>query len=399
MKTWMEIFAVEEEAILGSPDPYRASSKELEAAASELDEVVDQLAVSWGQTSGFNGLAADAFVAITAVLADTIRPAPDPLRKVAGGLTHHADELDELIIEAAAELRTANDRHDRVEDSERNLRRLRLELEVATDDASVLAVAVLAEERSKQDALLELERSRRSYERLRSEEDDLNATTEALLIENPMPSPSSDVWNVPASGTLFPVLAASPATTWLLLRDVFLDAGVDATYPAGQVAGDEDEERGEGCIWTEDGELHIQVGGSHYGGDFVVGVDISQGVYSAVLVLLRGHIPDHRSWNSVDDLSQDELSALNWAFNSNFGVGYGGQIQMTGTNGTWQNYIEGGDWTPQPIHTMDGFALATDLVYPDNELADVVLEELEPYRTVELCPEPRTEGDRAGVAD
>lgn len=398
MKTWSEIFGVAEEAILGSPDPYRASSKELAGAVGELEAVVDQLAVSWGQDSGFNGLAADAFLAITTGLADVMRPAPDPLQVVAEGLTHHADELDELIVEADAELRTANDRHDRVEESVRNVRRLRQELELATDDAPLVAAAVLDEERSQQDLRFELERSRQAYDRLRSEEDDLNAKTGALLVDNPLPSETFGAWNASAGGSLFPVLVGSPATTWLLVREVLLEAGVDATYPT-EGAADEDEERGEGCIWTEDGELHIQVGGSHYGGDFVVGIDISQGVYAAVLVILNGNIPDRRSWDSVDDLSQNELSALNWAFSTNFGIGYGGQTQVTGTNGTWQNYIEGGDWTPQPIHTMDGFALAADLAYPDNELADQILEEIEPYRTVELCPEPSAKGDRAEASD
>ena len=397
MKTWSEIFGVADEAILGSSDPYRATAKELNGAATEIEEVVDQLALPWGQSVGFNGMAADAFVAVTALLADLMRPAIDPLETVAAGFTNHADELDELILDAATELRAANDRHDRVEDSERQVRRLRLELEVATDDAPLVAAAVLAEERSQRDARFELERSRRAYDRLRSDEEDLNARTEVLLADNRLPTQASGPWGPSSSGTSFPVLVGSPAGTWLLVREVLLDAGVDVTYPVNGT-GNEDEERGEGCIWTENGELHIHVGGP-YGGEFVVGADISQEVYAAVVVILNGRIPDHRSWQSVDDLSDEEFSALNWAFSTNFGVGYGGQTQVTGTNGTWQNYLEGGDWTPQPIHTMDGLALGVDFVGPDNELADQVLEEIEPYRTVEVCPEPSRQGDRTGASD
>lgn len=379
MKSWGELFNVTDEAIVGSPDPFRSADKGLRTFLEELQVVIDGLASEWGEAAGFEGLAAASFGALTDELAGQVRGVPGPAESVANCMAAHADELDELIADAAVELVTANDRYDRVLKLDEQLSDLRAEMSTGGPSAIEVGAEVSINEREQERARDSLERSRRAYERLRQDEENLNERTAQTLGANPLPS-----WNEWEIGTSDPGLAAlldGPGPSWLIIRQVFVDAGMDVFLPDG--TGDGVENRGEGCQWVHNGRVHINVGGKR-GGIFVVGVDISQSVYAAIAVIMSGHLPPFRTWSSVEDLSEEEFSALNWAMSTNFGVGEIGQTQMTGTNGAWQNYLEGGDWTPQPIHTMDGFELASELG-GGGDFVGLAIDAAEPYRDQQSC--------------
>ncbi|MFT7597242.1 MAG: hypothetical protein ACI8TP_000160 [Acidimicrobiales bacterium] len=356
MKTWTEVFRVETDAIVGSPEVYRRLETDLVAQHDRLVDVVDRIGSAVTTQPGFEGMAAQAFADLTAETARQLESTPLAIAAVADALGSHAEELEDLLIRSDRELQAANDHYEEAKRLRRTVADLKAELAIGGESNVATSIDLYFAEQRQQDADDAIDRSRRAYDQLRSDEDDLSGRTAALLRRHPLP---------PFEPFRLVVGAALGATfdgvdlTWSVIRNVMLEAGIDVAFPAGAAVW---AERPEGTIWTDgDGQPHVMVGGP-YGGDYRVGSDIgsdlSPGVYEAVAALLTGVIPASRSWSSLDDLTDSELHALNWAFGSNFVMGQSGQLQVSGVNGAWQNFVEGGDYTPQRLWPTDGLRLA-----------------------------------------
>lgn len=355
MPTWMDLLGTDGEAVVGSPDPYRAVKKSLERQMDDIGSIRTSLSAVVLDPAGFEGLAASAYIEITGMVADQLDPFMEPLEASATAMGTHADELDELLRRADDALGDAVERVDRLRRLQSDVDDLRGELAVAGEDAAVVGLELQAAERRARNAEDDVELSRRAHSTLRLDEQHLNSRTADALDRNRLPEFEAVVGRLGVvflSGISVGVPVQDPV--WNLLRRSLLEAGIDISYPAPTAT----YEHAEGCIWTDNGVLYIEVGGPS-GGSFAVGSDISPGVYSVMLHLLNGELPDFRPWDDSSELSDAESSAFWWAASTNWpNPGDSGQLQVSGINGSLSSYYEGGGWTPQRFWTINGLDLA-----------------------------------------
>lgn len=346
MGGWTDVLAVDSEPILGSPDPFRSAEQDLRCITETLADALMGLGAVFA-IDGFSGLAADGFMALTTELQTMIRPLLPPLTAAADALGVHADDLDDLIVESGRQLARANGRRQRLDDLERRVDQQRLLFEAGIEGA---AIELDHAERRRYRAAGDLHDSLLDYRRLRADEEALNRRTTRTLESHELVLPAlvrSSLGSWPGSGGVNAV--------WPTLRSIFLNAGIDVALPSNAEVQAHPSIRIDG-----DGQQVVFVDGP-LGGEFVVGRDITAEVFDVVLSLLGGWLPPFRPFGDVNELTDDEFSAINWAYSQNFGAGESPQLQMGGVNGSWDSYLSGGEWAPQQIVPMDGMAFASML--------------------------------------
>lgn len=363
-------FDLDGEAVCERPETFDVAAAALDRMIDAYDDLLVEIALATRPSAqNASGLTIDALVALVDELVHDVRRVPERLREARNALSCHANELDELRsdsdrefgyaverqLEREAARGLASEARRSAERAERNLHVSQLDPDPsaygqAAETSRLAEADSAAADRGLAEAEEARTRSLLAYRRLRQLEQELNDRTAAALDEIDLPVKSTAVpAELPAD--LTDALSTGVVGAWGSLRRVLLASDLNLELPT-------ESSRPVDCVTVDDGgRLSVHVQGP-FGGEFVVGREITPELFEVLVALLSGRLPEFRPFHHVNDLSRDETSALAWAYQTNFAAGEGPQMQVGGVNGSWVGYIEGGPWTAQDLWPVDGFEIA-----------------------------------------